>query len=204
MAVHRHELSWPLLEQEGVAGRSVAHLKTLFAAPVAAAPDRFGNRQDQRTKVTPEGVQLAQDAQAWCYPVFRWVMEEYMTTHHRSDGDAVRAAREEDELRVVLGMMLLDELDRLAEGGQLPERVRYQEITKQINHAGYPDKVESREAAALIALSLLDGTFQPVRGGDEIVVDADGEVRQGQHRAAALMALGLWGQSSVAQQVGYR
>ena len=206
MGTYRHELlSSPPLEWWGEkAGiRPVGYLRELFAAPPAVPVDSFGNRRDQRTRPTPEGIQLAQDVYASCHQSLREVITAYATRYGMQD-DIAGMIRGQDDVRVTLGVMLLDELDRLAAEGGLPERVQYQEILKQINFSGYPDKVESREVAALIGLSLLDGTFRPVKGGDEIVVDAGGEVLQGQHRAAAMMALGVWGQSSVAERGGYR
>ena len=70
----------------------------------------------------------------------------------------------------------------------LPERVRYDDPgnLKHPNHPGYPDKMTSSEYAAVLALSMIDGSFDPdLEDRMESGTRKDGTPIYGQHREAA-------------------
>lgn len=70
----------------------------------------------------------------------------------------------------------------------LPERVRYNDPDnrKHPNHPGYPDKMTSSEYAAVLALSMIDGSFNPeLEENIESDRRKDGTPIYGQHREAA-------------------
>ena len=70
----------------------------------------------------------------------------------------------------------------------LPERVRYDDPgnLKHPNHPGYPDKMTSSEYAAVLALSMIDGSFDSdLEDRMESGTRKDGTPIYGQHREAA-------------------
>lgn len=74
----------------------------------------------------------------------------------------------------------------------LPERVKHNDPDnlKHPNHPGYPDKMTSSEYAAVLALSMLDGSFSPeLEENIESDRRKDGTPIYGQHREAAHVVL---------------
>ena len=74
----------------------------------------------------------------------------------------------------------------------LPERVKHNDPgnLKHPNHPGYPDKMTSPEYAAVLALSMIDGSFDPDSEDDmESDTRKDGTPIYGQHREAAHVVL---------------
>jgi len=74
----------------------------------------------------------------------------------------------------------------------LPERVYYDDPgnLKHPNHPGYSDKMTSSEYAAVLALSMIDGSFDPDSEDDmESDTRKDGTPICGQHREAAHVVL---------------
>ena len=74
----------------------------------------------------------------------------------------------------------------------LPERVKYNDLgnLKHPNHPGYSDKMTSSEYAAVLALSMLDGSFSPeLEENIESDRRKDGTPIYGQHREAAHVVL---------------
>ena len=74
----------------------------------------------------------------------------------------------------------------------LPERVKHNDPgnLKHPNHPGYPDKMTSSEYAAVIALSMIDGSFNPeLEENIEPGRRKDGTPIYGQHREAAHVVL---------------
>lgn len=105
----------------------------------------------------------------------------------------VDALRLKPDFRLSMGSYLLEKVNNYAQiEGAMPERiVRNQE--KAPDRGGYHmPRMSSREYAALLALSMLDGTFDKnqILESDP-VEERDGVAVQGQHRAAALKVLGL-------------
>ncbi len=80
------------------------------------------------------------------------------------------------------------EVIRQLSSDDLPERVRYDDPgnLKHPNHPGYPDKMTSSEYAAVLALSMIDGSFDPdLEDRMESGTRKDGTPIYGQHREAA-------------------
>lgn len=89
------------------------------------------------------------------------------------------ALRTDKELRLAVGKELLVEANIRAKAGELPYQLQH-DSGKTPTIDGYPEGLSSREYAALLALSMLDGTFKrELTGGDEP------GLRGGQHRTAA-------------------
>lgn len=97
----------------------------------------------------------------------------------------VDTVRNNADLRYELGSYYLrDKLPAIQD--RLPYRVAVN-TQKNPNHPGYRHipVLTSQEYSAMLALSMIDGTYaQPARG-DEISLGASGAVELGQHRAAA-------------------
>src|SRR5487761_1570224 len=88
---------------------------------------------------------------------------------------------------------LLGKTDRYANAGVMPDRV-VRNTGKSPDKGGYPiSSMTSREYAALLALAMLDGTFNDRKvSSTDSIKEANGQVAQGQHRSAALRVLGLY------------
>lgn len=105
------------------------------------------------------------------------------------DGDnlpaLVDAIRSDAALRYELAMYFRDRLQ--ANVAQLPNRVR-QNGYKELNHGiYYPyDVLPSRDYAVMLAISMLDGTFNAVASQLDTV---DVSIGKGTHRAAAQLLL---------------
>lgn len=94
----------------------------------------------------------------------------------------VDIARNNHQARVEL----LDALLKIVDSYQIRPNDK-----KTINYGRTEKNTSSQEAAALFALSMLDGSFDGAASRiDPVVIDADGQVRLGKHRYAALKALG--------------
>jgi hypothetical protein len=92
----------------------------------------------------------------------------------------------------------------------LSERVYYNDLgnLKHPNHPGYPDKMTSSEYAVVLALSMIDGSFDPDSDSKDQVKSGeykDGTPMCGQHREAARKILfdveaDLWLQANLRQE----
>lgn len=104
--------------------------------------------------------------------------------------NTITAIRENKPLRVELGSYFLSKLEAMHDA--LPDRVK-KNGQKSSDTPGYRDipGLRSREYASLLALAQLDGTFDPdkVQEGDTTRIDENGNVIDGQHRAATDMLL---------------
>lgn len=156
----------------------------IFSAPIPKGRDRFGNDLDKRLKVTEESLSDAVLAYRFSDPEVKKIIDKYKTDEIWREEDVNSLVRTNNELRIELGKCLLA---RLEDDSYLPYRVMIDE-QKNINYIGYP-QVSSREASALLALAMLDGTFK--RSKYDPIVMRYGDVELGQHRWAALRALGL-------------
>lgn len=93
---------------------------------------------------------------------------------------------------------LLDELMRRVGG----YNIRSNEF-KSINHGGYDvAKVTSQEAAALYALSMIDGSYDGEASRIDPIHVSGGRVKLGKHRHAALKALDLLDTTYAKRHVG--
>ena len=158
--------------------------EAIFSVPTPKGRDRFGNDLDKRLKVTEESLSDAVLAYRFSDLEIKKIIDKYKTDEIWREEDVNSLVRTNNELRIELGKCLLA---RLEDDSYLPYRVMIDE-QKNINYIGYP-QVSSREASALLALAMLDGTFK--RSKYDPIVMRYGDVELGQHRWAALRALGL-------------
>ncbi len=114
------------------------------------------------------------------------IINRYTSSENINDPkQIVEMIRTNSDLRYDLGKYLLEE--------KLPSRIH--KMPKRIidnsgknpNHQGYQHlrNLSSREYTILVALSMIDGSYQNPAKGDEIHKDNDGNITTGQHRAAA-------------------
>ena len=162
----------------------------IFARPtLRGGGDRFGNNLDKRLKVTDESLGDAVLAYQLSDREVKAIVEKYATPERWRTEDMHELIRENNELRVELGEYILQKLE--SSSIALPDRVLRNE-QKNINYTGYNyPNVSSREAVALIALSMLDGTFKRTPH-DPVEIDESTEsVVCGQHRWTAANILGI-------------
>lgn len=98
--------------------------------------------------------------------------------------------RENAAVRMKLGKLFLTRVDRLAVAGQVGDRIINND-EKSPPYPGYKQKMSARQYAALLAVSMLDGTFdnRKEKPGEDIQMDAAGKVIRAQHRDAAYKVL---------------
>ena len=122
------------------------------------------------------------------------IIDEYAPYGVETDFDGfkktINEIRKNHELRCRLLEFFQKKLEviRQLSPDDLPERVRYDDPgnLKHPNHPGYPDKMTSSEYAAVLALSMIDGSFDPDSEDDmESDTRKDGTPICGQHREAA-------------------
>ncbi len=97
--------------------------------------------------------------------------------------------RENVDVRMELGRAFLRRIEVLAEDGQLGDRITKKQ--KVSDYPGYPRDItmSSQEYSALLALSLIDGTFDNRNETNDTTYDQNGKIIRGQHRDAAFKAL---------------
>lgn len=169
-------------------------LRLLSAKPQPQGRDRFGNNLDGRLETTPQSLEDAALAYRFASDEVKEIIQEYTTDDIWRESDMYQLVKDNDELRFKLMQYLVRRLDDMSH--HLPERLRHN-TEKSINYPGY-DKMSSQEAAAVLALEMLGGTYK--RTTDEIRISKYGEVIYGQHRWGAMCALGLEG-TQYAQEV---
>lgn len=167
--------------------RRQAYYRELFRLPDPQGKDRFGNDLDRRLKVTEQSQADAAMAYRFSDQDIKAIVGPYAREHHGvwREEDMAKVLRDDPELRVQLGVYLLEKLETV---GPLPKRF-YGSATKNPNYVGYRN-MTSREYAALLALSMLDGTFKNPSGSDPIE-SKYGDIIRGQHRYAAMRILGI-------------
>ncbi len=159
----------------------------IFARPTSRGRDRFGNDLDKRLKVTDESLGDAVLAYQLSDREVKAIVENYVTPERWRTEDMHELIRENNELRVELGEYILR---KLSSSIALPDRV-WRNGQKRINYTGYDyPNVSSHEAVALVALSMLDGTFKRTPH-DPVEADERGNVVCGQHRWTAANILGI-------------
>ena len=115
---------------------------------------------------------------------------EILTRQHGMNGSDVRALvdtiRDDADLRYDLAMHFKGKL--LQHGDQLPDRVR-QNGYKELNHGIYAslDALRSQDYAVMLALSMIDGTFDAAASELDTI---DVPIGKGTHRATAHLLLG--------------
>ena len=162
----------------------------IFARPTSRGRDgRFGNDLDKRLKVTNESCKDAALAYRLSDREVKAIVEKYATPERWRTEDMHELIREKNELRVELGEYILQKLE--SSSIALPDRVLRNE-QKNINYTGYDyPNVSSREAVALIALSMLDGTFKRTPHDPVEIDEITESVVCGQHRWTAANVLGI-------------
>lgn len=171
----------------------------IFARPTSRGRDRFGNDLDKRLKVTNESCEDAALAYQLSDREVKAIVEKYATPERWRTEDMHELIRENNELRVELGEYILQKLNSSI---ALPDRV-WRNGQKRINYTGYDyPNVSSHEAVALIALSMLDGTFKRTPH-DPVEIDTSGNVVCGQHRWTAANILGI-GNNYLAEVAGIK
>lgn len=124
-------------------------------------------------------------------------VRDLLETHapHVPSADLPAIIRTNEKLRVALGECFLQTFD--ATSGHLPENV-VRSHSKSAGHLGYRDverqlgtKITSREYTVMLALAMLDGTFDPVAAGVNPIQynSVSAPTKGGQHRLAAKLLL---------------
>lgn len=167
-------------------------LHQVFDFPDASTPDKYGSSKRMLVEVTEQSQRDGEVAfmSATHDEHVKAIFEKYNDGQYVPSKMASELLRTNNELRVELGAYFLD---KLAAMHYLPERVMYNSSKnlKNPNVGGYGDKrFTSREYAALLAVSMLDGTFKTESTKhDPIYKNRYSEVVTGQHRYAAHMLL---------------
>ena len=127
------------------------------------------------------------------------IIDEYAPYGVETDFDGfkktINEIRKNHELRCRLldfFQKKLEVIRRQLSPDDLPERVRYNDPDnlKHPNHPGYPDKMTSSEHAAVLALSMIDGSFDPdLEDRMESGTRKDDTPIYSQHREAARIVL---------------
>lgn len=140
-------------------GARQKYLEDIFAFPDPDAKDKYGNPYSKRTETTPESEEDAAYALRMSDQDIKDIVNSFIGESRLLDRDKPGFIRGNNDLRVALGMHILAKFKGML---TLPERVHRNspDILKSPNHAGYPDKMLSRDYAAVVALSMIDGTFK--------------------------------------------
>ena len=126
------------------------------------------------------------------------IIDEYAPYDVETDFDGFKKTINEIRKNHLLRCRLLKffggklEVMRQLSPDDLPERVKHNDPgnLKHSNRPGYPDKMTSPEYAAVLALSMLDGSFNPeLEENIESDRRKDGTPIYGQHREAAHVVL---------------
>lgn len=165
-------------------------IERIFKFPEPQGRDRFGNSLDTRLEITPE----SEEAAAWAFRFtgdqkIKEMIRDYAGDKWREE-EMPSVVRGNDDLRTELGLYLLSKFDDFETELHMPERVA-NNSTKNTSHRGYERDLTSREYAALLAVSMLDGTFDPGRATHDPIELEDGQAIRGQHRYAAALLLKL-------------
>lgn len=172
------------------------HLKRLFAFP-----DERDDRMFMRTSVTEDSLKDALDAYRSTDSTIKKIVNEYAINGVSVPyEDVAKVLRSNDDLRIELGKYLLERLNQPEAFYYLQSRHMNDAERKRPNIAGYDEPMTSKEYSVLLALSMLDGTFEhgynhdnPLdKPSDKIYLSKydDGLVEAGQHRWVALHLLG--------------
>jgi hypothetical protein len=158
------------------------HLNTQEAEIRREQENNYSVVTNQSRAQAAARLQLAGTKDAVIHEIIENYRESSVTP--KSDLDLVDSIRADADLRYELGDYLYNEkLYRRLH--MMPNRVKANS-EKNIKNRGYDGRKRftSQEYAVLLALSMLDGTFQDP-GTDRIELAANGQVKSGQHRAAA-------------------
>lgn len=153
--------------------------------------------ESPRDVVTPAGEAAAKDALQLAMTVDQRlgdiILENPAVQHNFKLGAAHKPLSEllrtDNNLRLTVGTYLLDKLKNHIHPNVLPFQAR-RETGKGTPVPGYEDVRSNNEYIALLALGMLDGTFDPQRAGtDTVAYDRHKDTGPGQHRYAAMQLL---------------
>lgn len=104
--------------------------------------------------------------------------------------ELVKNIHDDVNLRIGIGFLFLKQLDQMAIVGKLPQRL-VNNSAKKPDIPGYVDRgtLSSREYASLLAIAMIDGTFDSDKEALSPQFNERGDVSDGQHRVAAKMLL---------------
>lgn len=122
------------------------------------------------------------------------LIENYVKENNIGDPTALSSAiRENKDLRIQVGEHLQDKLKRNVD--IMPDRVRDndQKSIRQDGYQRFGNKLPSQDYVVLLALSMLDGRFDPkwISDGSINVDPVTGRVNDGQHRWSAEKILSI-------------
>lgn len=161
------------------------HFERLFKFP-----DMNDDRMYMRTSTTEQSLEDARTAYRASNKQIKDILNKYATGGYMRESVAAAAIRDNHELRMELGVHLLDTIKHMK---YLPSRLNNDFEIKRPNIQGYDEDMTSKEYATLLALAMLDGTYKD-SPGDKILIGSrfdGGEVTNGQHRYTAQEALGI-------------
>ena len=147
--------------------------------------------EEQKFRVTEDSERKALSrlirAMSYDEALEEMVRQRQAEKHIKSSLEMVDLIRTDADLRYDLGAYLMDKLKENID--RMPERVAV-DGQKNPGHRGYKHlgRLTSQEYAVLLALAMLDGTYQEP-SHDPIKRLPDGSVELGQHRAAAEILL---------------
>lgn len=168
------------------------YLHELFALPDPQGKDRFGNDLDRRLKVTEQSKADAALAYRFADGDIKSIVGEYAREYHGAfrEEQMANVLFQDEALRLRLGEYLLEKIEQNDIKRSLPSRFFRPDDMKNPNYVGYK-KMTSQEYAAVLALSMLDGTFKAPSGDSDPIESEYGDIIRGQHRYAALRLLGI-------------
>ena len=191
-------------------GTDIDELWDVILSPTATDEQREQARQDYARRQLSEGIKGRDKVSIkGFYSSMNWlkalagtniksIIDEYAPYDVETGFDGFKKTINEIRKNHLLRCRLLEffgrklEVMRQLSPDDLPERVRYDDPgnLKHPNHPGYPDKMTSPEYAAVLALSMIDGSFNP-----ELEENIESDRRKdvtpiyGQHREAAHVVL---------------
>ena len=182
----------------------------VILSPTATDEQREQARQDYARRQLSEGIKGRDKVSIkGFYSSMNWlkglagtniksIIDEYAPYDVETGFDGFKKTINEIRKNHLLRCRLLEffgrklEVMRQLSPDDLPERVKHNDPgnLKHPNHPGYPDKMTSPEYAAVLALSMIDGSFNPeLEENIESDRRKDGTPIYGQHREAAHVVL---------------
>lgn len=164
----------------------------IFGVPQVLEASKFSSKQDRLSLLNDKTRrEAAQSLDSIADKDLKAIIDK-----HTSGMDAIHATNKiltDEPTRLEIARYLMQKADSIAES--LPDRVRVNG-EKSVSHSGYArHKMQSREYAVLLALSMIDGTFiseNSLREPVEFYSKGNRtEINGGQHRLAAIQLLEL-------------
>lgn len=200
----------PLKQSQERESKNLRELWDVILSPTATDEQREQARQDYARRQLSEGIKGRDKVSIkGFYSSMNWlkglagtniksIIDEYAPYDVETGFDGFKKTINEIRKNHLLRCRLLEffgrklEVMRQLSPDDLPERVKHNDPgnLKHPNHPGYPDKMTSPEYAAVLALSMIDGSFNPeLEENIEPGRRKDGTPIYGQHREAAHVVL---------------